>query len=62
MVSSEEGDPIWVFDLEAEQVFEGFDGVISSIHEVSDEDVASLVDLSSCIIFGLPVLKSSKTS
>ena len=62
MVSSEEGDSIWVLDLEAEQVFESFNGVISSIHEVPDEDVASLVNLSSCIVFCLPVLKSSKTS
>ena len=62
VVSSEESDSIWVFDLEAEEVFECFYGVISSIHEVSDKDVASLVNLSSCIGFWLPVLKSSKTS
>jgi hypothetical protein len=47
VVAPEEGDPFWVFDLEAEEVFEGFDRVVASINKISDEDVAGLVDFPS---------------
>ena len=30
--------------FETEKQLEGFDGVISSIHEIANEDIASLVD------------------
>ena len=47
MVAPEEGDPFWVFDLEAEEVLEGFNRVVASINKISNKDVASLVDFSS---------------
>jgi hypothetical protein len=47
VVSSEEGDPLWVLDLQAEQIFEGFNGVIASINKISNEDVAGLLNFSS---------------
>jgi hypothetical protein len=47
MVASEEGDPFGVFDLEAEEVFEGFYGVVATINKISNKDVASLIDFSS---------------
>jgi hypothetical protein len=40
VVASEEGDPFGVFDLEAEEVFEGLDGVVAAINKIADEDVA----------------------
>lgn len=46
MVSSEQGDPIRMLDLETQQIFEGLDRVVASINKISDEDVASLLDLS----------------
>lgn len=47
VVATEKGDPIGVLDLEAEQVLEGLDGVVPTINKITDEDVASLIDLSS---------------
>jgi hypothetical protein len=47
MVASEEGDAIGVLDLEAEQVLEGLDGVVATINKITDEDVASLINLAS---------------
>jgi hypothetical protein len=58
VVASEEGDSFGVFDLEAEEVFEGFDGVVAAINKISDEDVARLVDFSACVGEGVPVLNS----
>ena len=46
MVATEEGDAVGILDFEAEQVLEGFDGVVAAIYEVADEDVAGLVNLS----------------
>jgi hypothetical protein len=47
VIAPEEGDPFRVFDLEAEEVFEGFNGVVATINKIPDEDVAGLVDFSS---------------
>ena len=46
MVSSKQGDPIWMLDLEAEQILEGFDRVVTSINKIPNEDIASLLDFS----------------
>jgi hypothetical protein len=58
VVASEEGDSFGVFDLEAEEVFEGFDRVVAAINKIPDEDVARLVDFSACVGEGVPVLNS----
>ena len=47
MVASEKSDSVWIFHLQTQQILKGFNRVISSIHKVSDEDVASLLDVSS---------------
>lgn len=47
MVATKKSDTIGVLDLEAEQVLEGLDGVIATINKITDEDVASLIDLAS---------------
>jgi hypothetical protein len=47
MVAAEEGDAVGVFDLETEEIFEGFNGMVAAIHEVADEDVAGLFNFSS---------------
>lgn len=46
MISSEQGDPIRMFDLETQQILEGLDRVVTSINKISNEDVAGLLDLS----------------
>lgn len=62
MVSSEKGDSIRVFDFKAEQVLKGFNWMVSSINEITDEDVATVFDISSWVDVFVPVLKSSRTS
>lgn len=47
MVSSEQGDPIRILYLQAEKVLECFHRMIAPINEVSNKDIASLIDLSS---------------
>lgn len=47
VVSSEEGDLAWVFHLEAEEVLHCFDGVVTSIDEVSDKDILAIWEFSS---------------
>lgn len=47
VVSSEEGDLVWVFHFEAEEILHCFDGVVTSIDEVSDEDVFVVWEFSS---------------
>ena len=49
VVASEQGDSFWVLDLQTEQVFEGFDRVVPAINKISDEDIARLVDFSTCV-------------
>lgn len=58
MIATEEGDAFWILDLEAEEILESFDGVIASVDEISDEDVASFIDLSTWVSRRVPVLKS----
>ena len=47
MISSEQDDLLGVFDFVAEQQLYGFDGVVASINEISDKDVAVGRQLSS---------------
>ena len=49
VVSAEEGNAVGVLDLQAEEVFEGLDRVVAAINKISDEDVARLVDFSTCV-------------
>ena len=46
MVSSEQGDPVRMFDLETQQILEGFNRVVASINKIANEDVAGLLDIS----------------
>ena len=46
VVASQESDSIRVFDLQAEQVLESLYRVIAPIHEISDEDVAGMINIS----------------
>lgn len=62
VVAAEESDAFGVLDLEAEEVLEGLDGVVAAINKISDEDVASFLDFSTCVREEVPVLKSSSTS
>ena len=62
VVAPEEGDAVGVLDLQAEQVFEGLDGVIAPVNKVSDEDVAAVLDVATCMGRLLPVRNSSRTS
>ena len=47
MVAAEESDAVGVLDLETEEIFEGFNGVVATIHEVADEDVAGFLNFAS---------------
>lgn len=45
MVSSQKCYSIWIFHFIAEQEFKGLYWVVSSVNEISDEDVATILDL-----------------
>jgi hypothetical protein len=47
VISSKEGDMLGVFDFEAKQIFESFNRRVASIHEISNENVVGVWDLSS---------------
>ena len=44
VIAPEESDPVGVLDFEAEEELEGLNRMISSIHKISNEDVAGLID------------------
>ncbi len=46
VVASQQGDPVGVFDLQAQQVLESLNGVEAPVNKIANEDVAGLVDLS----------------
>ena len=46
VVSSEEGDAVWVLQLEAQEQLKGFNGVVATIDEVTHENVSIVRDLS----------------
>ena len=58
MVASQQSNAVRVLHLQAEQVLESLDRVVTSIHEVTDEDVASLFDVAAWIEPEVPVLNS----
>ena len=46
MVSTNQSYSFGVFDLQTEEEFEGFNRMVSAINEISNEDIASFLDLS----------------
>ena len=49
MISSQEGDMSWVFQLEAQQKLEGLNRVESSVNKISHEDVSGVWDLATLV-------------
>lgn len=49
VISSEEGDALRVLDLETEEIFDGLDGVVTTIDKITNEDVLVLREITALV-------------